>query len=119
MDKYFNYQSLTLTLEKNEDSEMKSIKWSLTSDVDYLEATHRLWGSDNMYFKFPLEFGDIMTPKITTVKTIKKPLKCKMYKADYVSQQQCLVYEFYDADFTACPTKCIPIQMTGNDNHTV
>ena len=54
-----------------------------------------------------------MNQRITTMQSIRNPLKCKMYDTDYVSEQQCFVNDFFDKDFSPCPIKCLPIQMRG------
>ena len=110
MDKYLLSDSLTLTVKKNDGVNMDYVNWKMTSDHDYLGVS---WLVSFMPYKFDLQFGDIMTQRITIVQTIRNPLKCKMYNSDYVSKQQCLVYDFFDKDFSPCPVKCIPIQMRG------
>ena len=113
MDKYLLTDSMTLTFEKNVGIEMNYVKWTMTSDHDYLYTTTHKKGADFMPFKFTSFFGANMNPEITTVQTIRNPLKCQMYNSDYVSEQQCLVNDFFDKDFSPCPVKCIPIQMRG------
>ena len=86
----------------------------MTSDHDYLGVTTNRKMADAMPYKFTSNFGGIMNPKITTVQTIRNPLNVNCdYHPDYVSEQQCLVFEFFDKDFSPCPIKCIPIQMRG------
>ena len=109
-DKYLASDFLALTVKKKEWVKMDFVNWKLTSDYDYLGVS---WLVSFMPFKFTLLFGDIMTHKIIAVQTIRNPLKCKMYNSDYVSKQQCMVYDFFDKDFSPCPVKCIPIQMRG------
>ena len=46
------------------------------------------------------------------MQTIRNPLKCHP-DPDYVSEQQWLVNDFFDKDFSPCPVKCIPLQMRG------
>ena len=113
MEKYLSTDSMTVTFEKNVGIKMNYIKWTMTSDHDYLVTTTRIKGADFMPFKFTSYFGAIMNPKITTVQTIRTPLKCQMSKSDYVSEQQCLVNDFFNKDFSPCPVKCVPIQMRG------
>ena len=113
MEKYLSTDSMTVTFEKNVGIKMNYIKWTMTSDHDYLVTTTRKKGADFMPFKFTSFFGAIMNPKITTVQTIRNPLKCQMYNSDYVSEQQCLVNDFFNKDFSPCPVKCVPIQMRG------
>lgn len=113
IDKYLLTDSMTLTFEKNVGMKMDYVKWTMTSDHDYLVTTTRIKGADFKPFKFTSFFGAIMNPKITTVQTIRNPLKCQMYNSDYVSEQQCLVNDFFDKDFSPCPVKCMPIQMRG------
>ena len=113
-DKYILSHSLSLTVEKNEGIYMDYVKWTMTSDHDYLGVTTNRKMADAMPYKFTSNFGGIMNPKITTVQTIRKPLNMNCdYHPDYVSEQQCLVFEFFDKDFSPCPVKCIPIQMRG------
>ena len=113
-DSYILSQSLSLTVEKNEDIKMDYVKWTMTSDHDYLGVTTTRKVADAMPYKFTSKFGGIMNPKITTVQTIRNPLNMNCeYHPDYVSEQQCLVFEFFDQDFSPCPIKCLPIQMRG------
>ena len=109
-DKYFPTDFLSVTVEKKEGVKMDFITWKLTSDHDYLGVS---WLESFMPFEFISKFEDIFDQTITTVQTIKKPLECKMYNAEYVSKQQCLVYDFFDKHFSPCSVKCIPIQMRG------
>ena len=113
MDKYLLTDSMTLTFEKNVGIKMNYVKWTMTYDHDYLVTTTHKKGADFMPFKFTAFFGAIMNPKITTVQTLRNPLKCKKHNPDYVSEQQCLVNVFFDKDFSPCPVKCIPMQMRG------
>ena len=111
-DKYILKNSMTLTVEKNEEIKLDYIKWTMTSDHDYLGVTSHRKVADAMPYKFTSVFGGIMNPKITTVQTIRSPLICDE-QHDYVSEQQCLVFDFFDKYFSPCPVKCIPIQMRG------
>ena len=111
-DKYILKNSMTLTVEKNEEIKLDYIKWTMTSDHDYLGVTTHRKVADAMPYKFTSRFGGIMNPKITTVQTIRNPLICDE-QHDYVSEQQCLVFDFFDKYFSPCPVKCIPIQMRG------
>ena len=111
-DKYISSNAPTVTVRRYEGVKMDYVKWTLTSDHDYLGVTHNKMWIDFMPFKFTSEFGDKMSQKITAVQTIRSPLKC-MDIADYISEQQCLANDFFDKDFSPCPVKCIPIQMRG------
>ena len=84
---------MMITVEKNEDIELDYVTWRMTTDHDYLGVITRLV-ADFMPFKFEVIFGAKKSNKITLVETIKKPLKCKMYHPDYLSEQECLVYDF-------------------------
>ena len=110
-EKYILTDNLVLTVVKNDGNKMDYVQWTMTSDHDYLGATYTNVGF--MPFKFSSNFGDILTQKISTVQTIRHPLKCKKYNLDYASEQQCLVSYFFNKDFSPCPVKCIPIQMRG------
>ena len=110
-EKYILTDNLVFTVVKNDGIKMDYVEWTMTSDHDYLGATYTKVGF--MPFKFSSNFGDILTQKISTVQTIRHPLKCKKYNLDYVSEQQCLVSYFFNKDFSPCPVKCIPIQMRG------
>ena len=110
-EKYILTDNLVLTVVKNDGNKMDYVQWTMTSDHDYLGATYTNVGF--MPFKFSSNFGDILTQKISTVQTIRHPLKCKKYILDYASEQQCLVSYFFKKDFFPCPVKCIPIQMRG------
>ena len=92
---------------------MDYVKWTMTSDHDFLGVFNSRLGKDVMPFKFTSYFRGKMNQRITTMQSIRNPLKCKMYDTDYVSEQQCFVDDFFDKDFSPCPVKCIPIQMRG------
>ena len=113
MDKYISSQTLTITVKKSEGNHMDYVKWEMTSDHDYLGAALGLLWVDVRPFEFTSHFGENIKQKITTVETIRNPLKCKKHNPDYISEQQCLVSNFFDKDFFPCPVKCIPIQMRG------
>ena len=113
MDKYISSQTLTVTVKKNEGIKMDYVKWEMTSDHDYLGAALGLLWVDVRPLEFTSLFGENIKQKITTVQTIRNPLKCKDHDPDYISEQQCLVNNFFDKDFSPCPVKCIPIQMRG------
>ena len=113
MDRYISKDSLTVTVKRNKGNEMEYVKWTMTSDHDYLSETHLNMWIDYMPFKFTSLFGDMMNHKVKTVQTIRKPLKCTMYNDDYISEQQCLVNDYFAKDFSPCPVKCIPVQMRG------
>ena len=112
LNNYTSMNQMMITVEKNEDIELDYVTWRMTTDHDYLGVITRLV-ADFMPFKFEVVFGAKKSNKITLVETIKKPLKCKMYHPDYLSEQECLVYDFYKKHFSPCPVKCIPIQMRG------
>ena len=84
MDKYLSTDSMTLTFEKNVGIKMDYVKWTMTSDHDYLVTTTHKKGADFMPIKFTSFFGAIMNQKITTVQTLRYPLKCKKHNPDYV-----------------------------------
>ena len=107
VDNYTSMDQMTVTIEKNEEIYLDYVTWRMTTDNDYLGATHRNV-ADFMPFQFEVYFGVKRSQKITIVETIKKLLKCKMYYPDYVSQQ-----DFFNKDFSPCTIKCIPIQMRG------
>ena len=113
MDKYLSSNAPTVTVKRNEGDKMEYVKWTMTSDHDYLGVMHNKMWIDFKPFKFTSKFGDIMSQKITAVQTIRSPLNCTMYNADYISEQQCLANNFFEKDFSPCPHKCIPIQMRG------
>ena len=112
IDKYIKSDYLAITIEKKEGIKMDYVIWRMMSDHNYLQVITD-WMFDFMPFKFISKFGDSMIDKITTVQSVRYPLKCKMYTPDYISEQQCLVNEFLDKDFSPCPVKCVPIQMRG------
>ena len=109
IDKYIKSDYLAITIEKKEGIKMDYVIWRMMSDHNYLQVITD-WMFDFMPFKFISKFGDSMIDKITTVQSVRYPLKCKMYTPDYISEQQCLVNEFLDKDFSPCPVKCVPIQ---------
>ena len=113
MDKYISSQTMTVTVKKNEGIKMDYVKWEMTSDYDYLGAALGLLWVDVRPLEFTSLFGESIKNKITTLQTIRNPLKCKKHNPDYISEQQCLVNNFFDKDFSPCPAKCIPIQMRG------
>ena len=113
MDKYIPSDFLTVTVEKNEGIKMDYVKWTMTSDHEYLRvALGFMWSTLDIPLRFNSFFGDILNQEITTVQTIRNPLKCHP-DPDYVSEQQWLVNDFFDKDFSPCPVKCIPFQMRG------
>ena len=112
-DKYLIKEYITLTVEKKEGININNVKWTMTSDHDFLGVFNSRLGKDVMPFKFTSYFRGKMNQRITTVQSIRNPLKCKMYNTDYVSEQQCFVDDFFDKDFSPCPIKCLPIQMRG------
>ena len=109
IDKYIKSDYLAITIEKKEGIKMDYVIWRMMSDHNYLQVITD-WMFDFMPFKFISKFGDSMIDKIATVQSLRYPLKCKMYTPDYISEQQCLVNEFLDKDFSPCPVKCVPIQ---------
>ena len=112
-DKYLSSNAPTVTVKRNEGVKMEYVKWTMTSDHDYLGLSHNKMWIDFKPFKFTSKFGDIMSQKITAVQTIRSPLNCTMYNANYTSEQQCMANDFFDKNFSPCPLKCIPIQMRG------
>ena len=110
-EKYILTDNLVFTVVKNEGIKIDYVEWTMTSDHDYLGTTYTNVGF--MPFKFSSNFGDILNQKISTVQTMRHPLKCKKYNLDYTSEEQCLVSYFFNKDFSPCPVKCIPIQMRG------
>ena len=89
-----------------------SLKVWLTSNYDYLGATQDDI-RDFPYYKFNVPFGEIYSPRIRFKETIIKPLNCKLSDIEYISKEQCLVNIFITERFSACPLKCVPIQMNG------
>ncbi len=63
MDKYLSSNAPTVTVKRNEGIKMDYVKWTMTSDHDYLVTTTRKKGADFMPFKFTSFFGAIMNPK--------------------------------------------------------
>ena len=112
-DKYLSSNAPTVTVKRNKGVKMEYVKWTMTSDHDYLGLSHNKMWIDFKPFKFTSKFGDIMSQKITAVQTIRSPLNCTMYNANYTSEQQCMANDFFDKNFSPCPLKCIPIQMRG------
>ena len=110
-EKYILTDNLVFTVVKNDGIKIDYVEWTMTSDHDYLGTTYTNVGF--MPFKFSSNFGDILNQKISTVQTMRHPLKCKKYNLDYTSEEQCLVSYFFNKDFSPCPVKCIPIQMRG------
>ena len=102
---------MTVTIEKKV-TQLQFVKVWITSDYDYLDAIHHMWG-DIIPYKFSVPFGGVHTTQVTVVETMLKPLTCLSSDTCYVSQQQCLVNKFLSKDFTPCPFKCLPIQMKG------
>ena len=112
-DKYLSSNAPTVTVKRNKGVKMEYVKWTMTSDHDFLGVFNSRLGKDVMPFKFTSYFRGKMNQRITTMQSIRNPLKCKMYDTDYVSEQQCFVNDFFDKDFSPCPIKCLPIQMRG------
>ena len=94
-DKYLSSNAPTVTVKRNEGVKMEYVKWTMTSDHDYLGLSHNKMWIDFKPFKFTSKFGDIMSQKITAVQTIRSPLNCTMYNADYISEQQCMANHFF------------------------
>ena len=84
----------------------------LTSDYDYLAATHQ-FRYDSRPLKLNVPFGSSQIPTIRFQESTYTPLKCKDFDLEYVSMQQCFVDMFNSKDFSPCQNKCIPIQMQG------
>ena len=82
INNYTSSESVTVIVEKNEameiDTTVQFLKVRMTSNHDYLGATHRMWGGF-MPFKMIIPFGRLKTPKITIVETVRRPLKCKTH----------------------------------------
>ena len=104
----FEFESMTVTIEKNVDIEFLKV-W-ITSDYDFLVPTHDHYGIFEPY-QFTVPFGKVYSTRIRFKETIIKPLNCKLSDTEYLSEQQHLVNIFITEDFPACPIKCIPIQM--------
>ena len=109
---HFDFGTMTVSIEKS-DMDISFVKIWITSDYDFLVATTRL-KSFLVPFQFRISFGAIDYTEITFRETIIKPLNCKTFDTEYVSQQQCLVGMFIDEQFSPCPIKCLPIQMKGH-----
>ena len=102
---------MTVTVEKR-NMDMKFVKVWITSEYDYLDATHQDWGIF-LPFKFSVPFGGFRTTQVSLVETVMKPLICETLYPNYKSRQQCLVNLFFSEEFSPCPIKCLPIQMKG------
>ena len=50
--------------------DINHLEWRMTSDHDYLGASHRMWGDWASPFKFTVYFGESLTQKINTIETI-------------------------------------------------
>ena len=105
----FVFNSITVTIEKK-NVDIGHLKVWLTSDYDFLEA---ILNENFPSYHFNVPFGEIYFPRITFKETIIKALDCKSSDIEYVSVQQCLVNIFISEHFSACPFKCITIQMKG------
>ena len=105
----FVFNSITVTIEKK-NVDIGHLKVWLTSDYDFLEA---ILNENFPSYQFNVPFGEIYFPRITFKETIIKALNCKSSDIEYVSVQQCLVNIFISEHFSACPFKCITIQMKG------
>ena len=68
---------------------------------------------DFVPYRFSVPFGGIQTTQVNVVETVIKPLTCKTSDTAYVSEEQCIVRQFFSEEFSPCPVKCIPIQMKG------
>ena len=100
---------MTVAIEKK-NVDIDHLKVWLTSNYDFFGATQ----DDSKRFpsyQFNVPFGEIYYPKITFKETIIKTLNCKLSHIEYVSEVQCLVNIFTTGHFSACPLKCVPIQM--------
>ena len=106
----FEFESMTITIEKNVDIEFLKV-W-ITSDYDFLIPTHDAYGDFEPY-QFSVPFGKVYSTRIRFKETIIKLLNCKLSDTEYLSEQQHLVNTFITRHFPACPIKCIPIQMKG------
>ena len=68
MDKYISTDFLTVTVEKNEGIKMDYVKWTMTSDHEYLRvALGFMWSTLDIPLRFNSFFGDILNQEITTV----------------------------------------------------
>ena len=92
---YFNdfSQEIWITVEKNEEDELKGISIWLTNEYEYLGVSHTYWGDFNE-FKISVPFGEMEIPKITITENVLQSLDCKKSDSEYVSTQQCLVDKF-------------------------
>ena len=108
---HFDYTALTGTIEKIH-KDINFVKIRMTSNYDFLAAT-TMHKSSFDPFQFSVPFGVIRYTQITFRETTIKPMNCKTSDTEYVSEFQCFVNIFFDEQFSTCPIKCIPIQMTG------
>ena len=83
---------MSVAIEK-ENINIESLKVSMTSDLEYIEAMHD-WPPDILPFKFNVPFGRKSGTEITVVETMISPLICDKSNTRYVSQQQCFVNHF-------------------------
>ena len=104
-----DFGSMTVTIEKK-NLDIDLLKVWLTSNYDFLGATQGRYGISAPY-QFNVPFGEKHYTRITVKETIIKPLDCKLPDAEYISEEQCLVNIFIMEHFSACPLKCLPIQM--------
>ena len=107
--KSFVFDSITITIEKK-NVNIDRLKVWLTSNYDFLGV---ILNRNSPSYQFSVPFGEIYSTRITFEETIIKALDCKLADIEYVSVQQCLVNTFISEHFSACPFKCIPIQMKG------
>ena len=96
----FDMESMTASIEKK-DMDIDSMKIWLTSDYDFLRIATQTSKSAFFPFQFTIPFAGIYTSQIKFRETIIKPLKCKISDPEYVSEQQCLVNMFIDAQSNA------------------
>jgi hypothetical protein len=104
-----DFGSMTVTIEKK-NLDIDLLKVWLTSDYDYFGATRGIYGISAPY-QFNVPFGKKHSTQITFKETIIKPLDCKLSDPEYISMEQCLVNIYITEHFSACPLKCLPIQM--------
>ena len=102
---------MAVIIEKN-DLDIDSVKVSMTSDFEYIEAMHDS-PPDILPFKFNVPFERRSGTQITAIETVIRPLICDESHVEYVSQQQCLGNHFFSKAFSPCPLKCLPLQMKG------
>ena len=105
----FVLNSMTVTIEKK-NVDIGHLKVWLTSNFDFLRA---IQDEHDPSYKFNVPFGEIYSTRITFKETIIRTLDCKLSDIGYVSVQQCLVNTFINEHFSACPFKCLTIQMKG------